>query len=112
MESSSLNSEERELQQMQLEERQLHSNCMARFKELKTHLEFLHNINNLLEIEKWLNEKEIHQQESLVTESTTLEANLSTNGTTSDDSSVTEGIAMDASLVSKQSTIDYSTSSA
>ncbi|GKA86526.1 hypothetical protein Tco_0808237 [Tanacetum coccineum] len=47
MESSSSNSEERELQQMQLEERQLQSNCMARFKELKTHLEFLHNINNL-----------------------------------------------------------------
>ncbi|GKE26122.1 hypothetical protein Tco_1441506 [Tanacetum coccineum] len=43
MESSSLNSEERELQQMQLEERQLHSNCMAWFKELKIHLETLHN---------------------------------------------------------------------
>ncbi|GJR05441.1 hypothetical protein Tco_0528425 [Tanacetum coccineum] len=55
------------------------------------------NKNKLvMEIEKWLNEKEIHQQESLVTESTTLEANLSTNGTTSDDSSVTEGIALDA----------------
>ncbi|GJQ98418.1 hypothetical protein Tco_0009557 [Tanacetum coccineum] len=32
---------------MQLEERELHQKCMARFKELKTHLEFLHNINNL-----------------------------------------------------------------
>ncbi|GKE59321.1 hypothetical protein Tco_1498506 [Tanacetum coccineum] len=47
MESLSSNSEERELQHMKLEERQLHSNCMARFKELKTHLEYLHNINNL-----------------------------------------------------------------
>ncbi|GJZ68571.1 hypothetical protein Tco_0631811, partial [Tanacetum coccineum] len=47
MESSSSNSEEKELQQMQLEERELHQKCMARFKELKTHLEFLHNINNL-----------------------------------------------------------------
>nr|GEU51756.1 reverse transcriptase zinc-binding domain-containing protein [Tanacetum cinerariifolium] len=47
MESSSENSVERELQQMQLEERQLHFNCMARFNELKTHLEFLHNTNSL-----------------------------------------------------------------
>ncbi|GKC10675.1 hypothetical protein Tco_1007457 [Tanacetum coccineum] len=43
MESSSSNSKERELQQMQLEERQLHSNCMAWFKELKIHLETIHN---------------------------------------------------------------------
>ncbi|GKD16430.1 hypothetical protein Tco_1205588 [Tanacetum coccineum] len=32
---------------MQLEERQLHSNCMAKFKELKIHLECLQNNNNL-----------------------------------------------------------------
>ncbi|GKG14549.1 hypothetical protein Tco_0354149, partial [Tanacetum coccineum] len=50
MESSSSNSEERELQQMQLEERELHQNCMARFKELKTHLEFLQNTNRRFEI--------------------------------------------------------------
>ncbi|GJY77715.1 hypothetical protein Tco_0483516 [Tanacetum coccineum] len=47
MESLSPHSEERELQLMQLEERQLHSNCMAMFKELKTHLEFLQNHNSL-----------------------------------------------------------------
>ncbi|GJZ01360.1 hypothetical protein Tco_0519321 [Tanacetum coccineum] len=47
MESSSSNSKERELQQMQLEETQLHANCMSRFKELKIHLEFLHNNNSL-----------------------------------------------------------------
>ncbi|GKC82345.1 hypothetical protein Tco_1138062 [Tanacetum coccineum] len=35
---------------MQLEERQLHSNCIARFKELKTYLEFLHNTKRQFEI--------------------------------------------------------------
>ncbi|GJY67908.1 hypothetical protein Tco_0470890 [Tanacetum coccineum] len=35
MESLSSNTEERELQQMRLEERILHPNCMAWFKELK-----------------------------------------------------------------------------
>ncbi|GJT36922.1 hypothetical protein Tco_0936787 [Tanacetum coccineum] len=35
---------------MQLEERQLHSNCSARFKELKTHLEFLQNTYRRFEI--------------------------------------------------------------
>ncbi|GJQ91577.1 hypothetical protein Tco_0002716 [Tanacetum coccineum] len=43
IESSSLNSKERELKLMQLEERKLHSNCMAWFKELKIHLKTLHN---------------------------------------------------------------------
>ncbi|GJX20944.1 hypothetical protein Tco_0223621 [Tanacetum coccineum] len=43
MESLSSNSEEKELQQMQFEERQLYSQCMAWFKELKIHREFLHN---------------------------------------------------------------------
>ncbi|GJS47413.1 hypothetical protein Tco_0597534 [Tanacetum coccineum] len=43
MESSASNSEERELQQMQLEERHLHSKCMAWFKELNSHLETFHN---------------------------------------------------------------------
>ncbi|GJY03534.1 hypothetical protein Tco_0369474 [Tanacetum coccineum] len=38
MESSSSNLEESELQQMQLEERNLHQKCMAWFKELKSHL--------------------------------------------------------------------------
>ncbi|GKB19331.1 hypothetical protein Tco_0853254 [Tanacetum coccineum] len=130
MESSSLNSKERELQQMQLEERQLHSKCMAWFKELKIHLETLHNnkfsvereVQAIKEIEKRLKESEMQKQESLVTEGTTLEANLSTDGTTLDGSLVTEGttleaslvtkgISLDASLVAKQSTIDSTTSS-
>ncbi|GJV12542.1 hypothetical protein Tco_1354083 [Tanacetum coccineum] len=43
MESSSSHSEERVLQLMQLKERQLHSDYMAKFKELKIYLEFLRN---------------------------------------------------------------------
>ncbi|GKC85898.1 hypothetical protein Tco_1141615 [Tanacetum coccineum] len=64
-----------------------------------------------MEIEKRLKERAIQQQESLVTEGTTLEANLSTNGISLDVSLVTEGIALDASLVAKQSTVDSTTSS-
>ncbi|GKC85897.1 hypothetical protein Tco_1141614 [Tanacetum coccineum] len=47
MESSSSNSEEKELQQMQLEERQSHSKCMAWFKELKSHLGNLYKFSEL-----------------------------------------------------------------
>ncbi|GJR35557.1 hypothetical protein Tco_0612458 [Tanacetum coccineum] len=50
-------------------------------------------------IEKWLKEREIQQQESLVTEGTTLDASL-----------VTKGITLDASLVAKQSTLESTTS--
>nr|GEW80645.1 hypothetical protein [Tanacetum cinerariifolium] len=74
------------------------------------------------EIEKWLKEREIQQQESLVTKGTTLEDNLSTDGTPLDTSSVTEGatleaclvtegIAMDDNSVTKESMDDYVTSS-
>ncbi|GJX80190.1 hypothetical protein Tco_0328339 [Tanacetum coccineum] len=42
MESSSSNSEEIELQQMQLNERELHQKCLAWFTKLKIHLETLH----------------------------------------------------------------------
>ncbi|GJZ51858.1 hypothetical protein Tco_0606373, partial [Tanacetum coccineum] len=42
MATSSLNSEEMELQQMQLDERELHQKCLALFEKLKKHLEFLH----------------------------------------------------------------------
>nr|GEX63686.1 hypothetical protein [Tanacetum cinerariifolium]GEY16551.1 hypothetical protein [Tanacetum cinerariifolium] len=87
MESLSLNSEERELQQMKLVERQLHSNCMARFKELKTHLEFLHNINSV-----------------------TVEACLGTEGAVLEACLANEGIAMDDNLIAKEST-NNSTSS-
>ncbi|GJS76026.1 hypothetical protein Tco_0725907 [Tanacetum coccineum] len=79
-------------------------------------------VKAIKEIEKRLKEREIQQQESLVTEGTTLEVNLSTDGTTLDGSLVTEGttldaslvtkgISLDASLVAKQSTIDSTTSS-
>ncbi|GJS86459.1 hypothetical protein Tco_0769095 [Tanacetum coccineum] len=47
MESSSSNSKERELQQMQLEETQLHSKCVTSFKELKSHLGNLHKFSEV-----------------------------------------------------------------
>ncbi|GKA21678.1 hypothetical protein Tco_0701667 [Tanacetum coccineum] len=219
MESSISNSEEGELQQMQLEESELHQKCLAWFKKLKIHLRNLHrfsevinirlfeiafriffrekhqtfidnmyhNLNQLQwqlerhnfhghdsktcfevlrtllkkidskevnaldfhnkswqkdfkdyrngnlklidlsyserevqaikEIEKWLNEKEIQQQGSLVTEGITLDATLVTEGISLDASLVTEaitldaslvieGISLDAGLVAKQSTVD------
>ncbi|GKA21680.1 hypothetical protein Tco_0701669 [Tanacetum coccineum] len=207
MESSISNSEEGELQQMQLEESELHQKCLAWFKNLKIHLGNLHrfseviniqlfeiafqiffreehqtfidnmyhNLNQLQwqlerhnfhghdsktcfevlrtplillryleeldklidervlkygelrmkerevqakkEIEKWLIEKEIQQQGSLVTEGITLDATLVTEGISLDASLVTEaitldaslvieGISLDAGLVVKQSTVD------
>ncbi|GJR20892.1 hypothetical protein Tco_0969419 [Tanacetum coccineum] len=48
MESSSLNLEEMELQQMQLDERELHQKCLAGFEKLKTHLGFLRSSFNFL----------------------------------------------------------------
>ncbi|GJR73779.1 putative ribonuclease H-like domain-containing protein [Tanacetum coccineum] len=137
MESSSLNSKERELQHMQLEERQLHYKCMTWFKELKSHLENLHKRNLLLyrdelaklidervlkfgelrmkerevnaikEIEKWLKEREIQQQESLVAEGKTLEAILSTHDTTVDASLVTRDTTLEACLVTKGATLEF-----
>ncbi|GJU96679.1 hypothetical protein Tco_1321435 [Tanacetum coccineum] len=46
METSSLNSEEMELQQMQLDERELHQKCLALFEKLKKHLGFLYRIQS------------------------------------------------------------------
>ncbi|GJW36663.1 hypothetical protein Tco_0059583 [Tanacetum coccineum] len=191
MESSSLNSEESKLQQMQLEERKLHQKCLGWFKRLKIHLENLHKffevrntrpfkiafriffreehqtfrekitpfkkcfdskeiidervlkygelrmkereVQAIKEIEKRLKEKEIQQQDSLVTEGIilyaslvtkgialvailvtegiSLDASLSTNVIALDASLVTEGITLDVGLVAKQSTVDSSTSS-
>ncbi|GJR00014.1 hypothetical protein Tco_0522998, partial [Tanacetum coccineum] len=48
MESSSLNLEEMELQQMQLDERELHQKCLGWFEKLKTHLGFLRSSFNFL----------------------------------------------------------------
>ncbi|GKC90958.1 hypothetical protein Tco_1151607 [Tanacetum coccineum] len=48
METSSLNSEEMELQQMQLSELELHQKCLALFEKLKKHLGFLHRSFNFI----------------------------------------------------------------
>ncbi|GKA12051.1 hypothetical protein Tco_0691597 [Tanacetum coccineum] len=131
MESSSSNSEERELQQMQMEERELHQNCLAWFTKLKTHLEFLHNINSHSvgrnrphEIAFRIFFHEEHEtfrikidvsscveQESLVSEGTTLEYCLVTNDAELEACLVTGGIELDDSLVAKKSTDDSVTSS-
>nr|GEU89698.1 hypothetical protein [Tanacetum cinerariifolium] len=58
-------------------------------------------VQAIKEIKKWLKEREIQEQESLVTEGITLEANLSTDGTSLDASSVTEGTTLEACLVTK-----------
>nr|GEZ64248.1 hypothetical protein [Tanacetum cinerariifolium] len=58
------------------------------------------------EIEKRLKEKEIQQQESLVTEGTTLEDNLSTYDTILDATSVIEGAIMEVCLVTEGTVID------
>nr|GEY05329.1 reverse transcriptase zinc-binding domain-containing protein [Tanacetum cinerariifolium] len=63
-------------------------------------------VEAIQEIENQIKEREIHQQESLVTEGTTLEANLSTDSTPLDTSSVTEGISLDDNLVAKENTYD------
>ncbi|GJZ22649.1 hypothetical protein Tco_0559688 [Tanacetum coccineum] len=81
MESSSSNSEERELQQMQLEERKSHSNYMAWFTELK--------------------ETDFHREYELQFESITMATYASF---------VIEGIAIDDNLVAKESTDNSITS--
>ncbi|GJU33369.1 hypothetical protein Tco_1176958 [Tanacetum coccineum] len=155
MESSNLNSKERELQLTQRLVKQRHSHCMAWFEQLETHLRDLYlnslshvvdafkpafysffgeehqtfrvnMLHNLLELQsqdvqinpvqavddslivsksswiesennnalsKSVNETQLQQRESLVTESTTLEANLTTDVKALDAGSVpsTEG---------------------
>ncbi|GJX91727.1 hypothetical protein Tco_0345053 [Tanacetum coccineum] len=80
MATSSLNSKEMELQQMQLDERELHQKCLALFEKLKKHLEFLHS--------------EMQEQESLITEGASIEACLVTEGATLEACLVNEGIAV------------------
>ncbi|GKA59676.1 hypothetical protein Tco_0758989 [Tanacetum coccineum] len=149
MESSSSNSKERELQQMQMEEREPHQKCLAWFTKLKTHLEFLHNINspsvgrngpyeiafqiffhevhetfrmkmyhNLNQLQWQLERDNLHLSNPkscldilrtpLVTEDTTLEANLSTNSSALDVSSVIEGAAKEVCLVTEGATLEAS----
>ncbi|GKB59114.1 hypothetical protein Tco_0915300, partial [Tanacetum coccineum] len=55
-------------------------------------------VQALKEIEKWLKEKEIQQQESLVNEGTTLEACLVTKGAVMEACLVIEGAALEACL--------------
>nr|GFC68387.1 hypothetical protein [Tanacetum cinerariifolium] len=90
-------------------------------------------VQAIKEIEKWLKEREIQQQENLSTEGIVVEANLSTDDITLEACLVTESTVMDAclvtegasleaclviegtkmddSLVAKESTNDYVTSS-
>ncbi|GKC39277.1 hypothetical protein Tco_1051661 [Tanacetum coccineum] len=101
MESSSLNLEEMELQQMQLDERELHQKCLAGFEKLKTHLGFLRSSFNFLntrlfEIAFRIFFREEHQtaaiEACLVTEGASLEACLVNEGITlNGNTSVTEG---------------------
>ncbi|GJY72191.1 hypothetical protein Tco_0475894 [Tanacetum coccineum] len=64
-------------------------------------------VNAIKEIEKWLKEKAIQQQESLVTEGTPLEANLSTNDISLDVSLVTEAYAEKTLVDTVASDIEY-----
>ncbi|GJX11952.1 hypothetical protein Tco_0201811, partial [Tanacetum coccineum] len=59
-------------------------------------------------LKKGLKESELQQQESLVTEGTTLKANLRIDGTTLDASLVTKGTTLEASLVNEGIEIDDS----
>ncbi|GJX75431.1 hypothetical protein Tco_0314026 [Tanacetum coccineum] len=65
-------------------------------------------VNAIKEIEKRLKERKIQQQECLVIQGITLEANLSTDGTTLDASLVTEGATLEYSLVTKGISLDAS----
>nr|GFB42970.1 hypothetical protein [Tanacetum cinerariifolium] len=58
-------------------------------------------VQAIKEIEKWLKESELQQQESLITKGTTLEANLNTDGTTLNASLVIEGTSLEACLVTE-----------
>ncbi|GJS14536.1 hypothetical protein Tco_0409008 [Tanacetum coccineum] len=81
MESSSSNSEKSELQRMQLEERQLHSKCMAWFKKLKSHLGTPHKrslLRYLEELDELIDERilkyeelRMKEREQSIVESTT-----------------------------------------
>nr|GEZ66720.1 hypothetical protein [Tanacetum cinerariifolium] len=58
-------------------------------------------VQAIKEIEKRLKESKLQQQESLVTDGTTLEANLNIDGTTLDASLVIEDTTLEACLVTK-----------
>nr|GFB27920.1 hypothetical protein [Tanacetum cinerariifolium] len=123
--------------QWQLERENLHTcdpkTCLdvlrTRFKEFFNSKEYLDVLDKLIdervlkyeeirmkerevqaikEIEKWLKEREIQQQESLVTQVTTLEANLSIDGTTLDASLDTDSTTLDACLVTEDISLDAS----
>ncbi|GJV08947.1 hypothetical protein Tco_1346603 [Tanacetum coccineum] len=99
----------------------------TQFKELFNSKEFLEELDRLIderlfkyrelqikerevqaikEIDKRLKEREIQQQESLVTKGTTLEANLSTDGTSLDATSVIKGNTLEACLVTDGATLE------
>ncbi|GJZ41883.1 hypothetical protein Tco_0588769 [Tanacetum coccineum] len=122
METSSLNSEEMELQQMQLDERELHQKCLTRrlllqyleeFDKLVDETVFKYEelrikeseVQTIKEIENRLKESELQQQESLV-EGATLEANLSTDDTVIEACLITEGVVIEACLVTEGATLE------
>ncbi|GKC61558.1 hypothetical protein Tco_1089156 [Tanacetum coccineum] len=125
METSSLNSEEMELQQMQLDERELHQKCLALFEKLKKHLGFLyrtsdfqreschghnsktclgHDSETCLVILRTQFKKFFDSKESLITGGATIEACLVTEGATLEACLVNEGIPVnDNTSVTKSS---------
>nr|GEW26723.1 hypothetical protein [Tanacetum cinerariifolium] len=64
--------------------------------------------HTIKEIKKRLEESNLLQQESLVTEGTTLEANLSTNDLVMEACFITEGAVMEAILVTEGATLEAS----
>nr|GEU38009.1 hypothetical protein [Tanacetum cinerariifolium] len=92
MESSSSNSEEMKLQQMQLDEKELNKKCLAGFQKLKTHLGFLRSSSNITNI--------TNTRLFEIAFRATLETCL-----------VNEGRALDDNLVIKETTDGYVTSS-
>ncbi|GJT61159.1 hypothetical protein Tco_1004692 [Tanacetum coccineum] len=103
MEPSSLNSEEKELQQMQLDERELHQKCLTLLEKLKIHLESLHNSFHYMKTRSFEIAFRIFFLEDLesmfITEGAVMEACL-----------VNKGRALDDNLVIKETTDDTVTS--
>ncbi|GJU03078.1 hypothetical protein Tco_1113416 [Tanacetum coccineum] len=118
MESSSSNSEKRELQLMQLEERQFHSKCVAWFKELNLHLETLHNNKrNLLmyldALDKLIDERvlkygELRMKDREVQAIKEIEKRLKEREIQQQESLSTNGTTLIASLVTKGATVGNS----
>ncbi|GKC22865.1 hypothetical protein Tco_1025015 [Tanacetum coccineum] len=116
MESSSSNSKETELQQMQLDERELHQKCLALFEKLKKHLGFSPylkwepvNYRHLLlwyleELEKLIDERvlkyaALRMKGKEVQAIQEIERRLQDNEMQKQESLITEGATIEACLV-------------